>query len=510
LNPLTSVAARIALLLAFHTSPSQHQTGYEKTSTMNSTTTITAAATALTVILILISPAPGANAQLSSRPIQIKNESGKRAEVYWVDPSNGQMVKQTSSFLVAGQTLELNSYVNHTFLVKEFLAGEPDECKADPPKYKSPTRSPLCRPPSEAYITVNDSDDQVIHILKDMKIKTEDSQSKAREITSSITSTCQEEVKDRISAASGRHTMDPAQVLDAFVQCAQPLVVSKLEEAQKESKAQAMMRMDMGAQWEEYTCNDFDLPTTPPKSKHYWQDDDGKEHEVGVLLNRDEAKIHYVKNFITPEECKAIEAAAAPSLHKATVADGAGGSELVKSRKAMQAGVRVPWEKEGDGDPIAVVSRRIYDYVNDVTGYNIEEAGQEDIMSIQYKGRGIDDPEPDRYRPHCDGQCNGQSFRPSGRVATMVMYCEAPSKGGATNFRNVGVHIVPEVGTAAFFSYLGSDFVTDNRLTEHSCCPVLEGEKKIAVQWLRLGVDEDNPWSSFNTLGVKYSETLDQ
>jgi len=90
------------------------------------------------------------------------------------------------------------------------------------------------------------------------------------------------------------------------------------------------------------------------------------------------------------------------------------------------------------------------------------------------------------------------------------MYCEAPSKGGATNFRNVGVHIVPEAGTAAFFSYLGSDMVTDNRLTEHSCCPVLEGEKKIAVQWLRMGVDEQNPWSSFNTLGVKYSETLDQ
>ena len=234
-----------------------------------------------------------------------------------------------------------------------------------------------------------------------------------------------------------------------------------------------------------------------------------QEHEVGVLLDRDEAKIHYVKNFITPEECKAIEAAAAPLLHKATVADGSGGSELVKSRKALQAGVR-PWEREEGGDPIAAVRRRLYDYVNDATGHNIEEAGQEDIMSIQYKGRGIDDPEPDRYRPHCDGQCDGLLFRPSGRVATVVMYCEAPRKGGATNFRNVGVHIVPEAGTAAFFSYLGSDFVTDNRLTEHSCCPVIEGEKKIAVQWLRLGVDEESPWSSFNTLGVKYSETLDK
>jgi len=193
-----------------------------------------------------------------------------------------------------------------------------------------------------------------------------------------------------------------------------------------------MMRMEMGAQWEEYTCSDFDLPTTSPKRVKFWQDDDGKDHEVGVLLDRDEAKIHYVKDFITPEECKAIEAAAAPSLHDATVADGKGGSELVKSRKALQAGVRVPWEKEGDGDPIAALSRRVYDYVNDELPFDIQKDGQEDLMSIQYRGRGINDPEPDRYRPHCDGQCDGLLFRPSGRVATMVMYCEEPRRGGVS------------------------------------------------------------------------------
>lgn len=175
----------------------------------------------------------------------------------------------------------------------------------------------------------------------------------------------------------------------------------------------------------------------------------------------------------------------------------------MKSRKALQAGIRVPWDKEKADDPIAAVSRRLYTYINDATGYGIQEAGQEDIMSIQYTGRGLDDTEPDRYMPHCDGQCDGLTFQTAGRVATMVMYCETPLKGGATNFRNVGIHIVPEAGTAAFFSYLGSNGQTDDHLTEHSCCPVLEGNKKIAVQWLRLGVDEKNPWDSFNTLNVK-------
>ncbi len=39
----------------------------------------------------------------------------------------------------------------------------------------------------------------------------------------------------------------------------------------------------------------------------------------------------------------------------------------------------------------------------------------------------------------------------------------------------------------------------DSGFTEHSGCPVYEGEKKIVTQWIRLGVDNDNPWDSFNT-----------
>ena len=38
-----------------------------------------------------------------------------------------------------------------------------------------------------------------------------------------------------------------------------------------------------------------------------------------------------------------------------------------------------------------------------------------------------------------------------------------------------------------------------NRLTQHSGCPVLEGEKRIVTQWIRLGVSEETPWDSFDT-----------
>ena len=394
--------------------------------------------------------------------------------------------------MVNGQSVALNSFVNHTFMVRE-IPDSSGECKVG--KLTTPSISPVCR---TAYLSVNDHEDQVIHILQDMEIEVEDSVSVAEDVSSSILSKCKEEVRRSIELGE----MDASDAIEAFTSCTHPLISHEIEIKNKEIHDQEELRTEIGVQWEEYTCSDFNLPTTTAKSTHRWNYR-GKEHDVGVLLDRDEAKIHYVKNFITPEECAAIEAAAAPTLHRATVADGSGGSHLQKSRKAMQAGVRVPWERESEGDHIASISRKLYTYINDATGYNLQPDGQEDLMSIQYFGRGLDDPEPDRYMPHCDGQCDGLKFQEAGRVATMVMYCKAPEKGGATNFRNVGVHVVPEAGTAAFFSYLGSDGRTDKHLTEHSCCPVVEGEKKIAVQWLRLGVDEENPWDSFNTLNVK-------
>ena len=87
------------------------------------------------------------------------------------------------------------------------------------------------------------------------------------------------------------------------------------------------------------------------------------------------------------------------------------------------------------------------------------------------------------------------------------MFTQTQSPGGHTNFRNSGVHIKSEPHNAVFFSYIDPDTrVMDTGFTEHSGCPVFEGEKKIVTQWIRLGVDEENPWTAFNTLGILKSE----
>jgi hypothetical protein len=131
----------------------------------------------------------------------------------------------------------------------------------------------------------------VIHIVEDMKLELEDSSSKAQVTTNSMSSNCRTKVDEQIKANAA---MNPIDAIDSFLSCTQPLVANKIEELNNEIKEQASLRRLMAGNWEDYTCADFDLPTTTPEKMSSW-DYQGKEHVVGVLLDRDTAKIHYVK-----------------------------------------------------------------------------------------------------------------------------------------------------------------------------------------------------------------------
>ena len=337
-------------------------------------------------------------------------------------------------------------------------------------------------------------------VKRDLEVDFVDALTKARDYAKDATENCKKKSQEALK--SGYDTLE---VMDELAMCLQDEATHLFQKKNDEIAFEAEVRLDISAQLENHTCAEPDKQTSEPIEIRTWIHKDEDTRDVFVLHDRPASQIHVLKNFISEEECQAFQKAAQPKLHRGTVADGKGGHRLSEHRKAFQAGLRVPWENEAEGNPIARVVRRIYDYTNDAVGYNLTIEGQESLMSIQYFGIGKGSNEaPDQYRPHCDGECDGLPHKSGGRVATMVMYCTVPELGGATNFQNSNVFVKPEVGAAAFFSYLDPvKMMKEPGFTSHSGCPVIEGTKRIAVQWMRLGVDNENPWDSFNTLTIK-------
>jgi len=446
---------------------------------------------ALTIFLNLIIAVQNNNIDQYRRPIQIINETGRRFEVFWVSVDTGELVPQLQQPVSAGATANLNSFMTHTFELREVPSSKTGECSGD---------DNVCH---AVRFTVNENQNQAFYIRKDYSVDHFDDTTRAKEAAVDVMSSCEERAKASIGDGN------PDIVVDDLIKCVKKSVANKIKKSMDEVTYQAKLRTQMADKWENYTCADDTLPTSPSTRTYTWND--GKTLDsikVDVLHEKESSQIHFLTDFITHEECVAMEEAARPKLHAATVASGDGGSKLSESRKAMQAGIDVNWEKEAEGDLIARLSRRVYNYNNYVTGLNIDEFGQENLMSIQYKGRGEEDEAPDRYMPHCDGDCEtGLPHRNGTRVATMVMYCDIPTQGGATNFKNAGVHIKPTKHGAVYFLYMNPEnHYMDKGFTTHSGCPVIEGEKKIVTQWIRHGVDKENPWDSFNTLGIQYKD----
>jgi prolyl 4-hydroxylase len=156
---------------------------------------------------------------------------------------------------------------------------------------------------------------------------------------------------------------------------------------------------------------------------------------------------------------------------------------------------------------------------NHHTGYQLRPEGQESFTIIQYNVE-------DQYtyvihifkylflilfliiymilRPHCDSSCDGTKHHSGGRVATAVLYCKIADRGGATTFTKSDIFIKPKNNSVTFFSYMGPDGLMDpESLTEHSGCPVEEGEKWITTFWMREGVTAQDPWTMFDPSGVR-------
>lgn len=275
-------------------------------------------------------------------------------------------------------------------------------------------------------------------------------------------------------------------VMNQFHSCLLNSATSMLGKQTQKVEFESNIRTQVARSMENLTCSsDLQFAETPDVDVREWTSErDNKTRTVHVKLDRHEAHIHVVENFVNQEECEAVEAQVAGTLSIAVIEDGKGGVQVNKGRKALQAYLEPDWSKEHQDDPITALSRRIFEYASHDLSVNITEHGQEPLMSIQYAGRGLKDFEPDRYQPHCDGKCEGRPWLHASRVATMVIYCQIPDQdgGGNTNFQNADVTVKPTLWNGVFFSYVDPRTnITDKGWSQHSGCPVFQGVKRCAL-----------------------------
>ena len=237
-------------------------------------------------------------------------------------------------------------------------------------------------------------------------------------------------------------------------------------------KQERVVKKRLAKQMRGYVCADTSLKTTPPISSGTWTHI-GKRYSYHDLFAQQQVQIKVLDDFVTPFECEELQKRAQGRMATAAIVGDNGKATVTTARKAKAASVDPIRNPQTPNDPIARLQDRIYAFTNSMTGYGLSTKGQEGFSVIKYLANNGDE-----YTEHCDGACDGTAVKKGGRVATMVLYCEAAEQGGATTFMNADVLVVPKKGQAAFWSYKGEEGVMDEgMLSEHSGCPVLEGGK---------------------------------
>jgi hypothetical protein len=386
--------------------------------------------------LILLALPAAITIEVQTVFVIVRNESERECSVSWVNPQDGV---RAPLFRVADEAgHSITSYEGHTFEIKE--SGD-------------------CEESSSCLVTMftvgKEAREQSFVVDTNFQVLEASKWNKTTESLNDRLMRCRNQAKTKLQMVdSSSREQSRNQIAQDYGVCVKKGLASTLRMGNAEVAFAQTVTQSTASGMENFTCSDPNRGSSPDVETRAWRSEkDGKTRAVRVKLERPTSRIHVIEEFAYQEECDAMQDAAKDILHQAATGDGKGGSQLSDHRKAMQASINPAWSQENDGDLIARISRRVYDYVNYALDMNIDEHGQEPLMSIQYFGRGHNDTTPDRYMPHCDGPCEGDPFVSGLRMATVVIYCDVPEVGGHTNFQNANVHVKPEARSAVFFSY---------------------------------------------------------
>jgi prolyl 4-hydroxylase len=197
-------------------------------------------------------------------------------------------------------------------------------------------------------------------------------------------------------------------------------------------------------------------------------------HEVRVLASLRDPRIVVFGGLLTDAECVELMALAEPRLARSeTVGTHDADTEVNVARTSdgMFFG-------RGEKPLIATLETRVAELLHWPMDHG------EGLQILRYRPGA-------EYRPHYDFFDPAHAGTPrilqrgGQRLATLVIYLNTPTVGGATTFPDIGLEVAPVRGNAVFFSYARPHPGTR---TLHGGAPVVEGEKWVATKWLREGI----------------------
>lgn len=200
----------------------------------------------------------------------------------------------------------------------------------------------------------------------------------------------------------------------------------------------------------------------------------GRTHQVLTAVQS--PNIVVLGGFLDEAACRDLIDLARPRMKRSSVVHHAEGVRIDETRTSSGCHFR-----RGEVALVADIEQRIAE----LTGIPPENG--EGLQVLHYLPGQHYIPHWDYFPP--ESPSSADIVRPElggQRVATFIAYLNTVSLGGETEFPRAGVKVAAVQGNACFFSYWTADGELDP-LTLHSGNAVIDGEKWIAVKWLREG-----------------------
>jgi len=175
-----------------------------------------------------------------------------------------------------------------------------------------------------------------------------------------------------------------------------------------------------------------------------------------------------LEHFLSPDECQALIAVARAKLQKS----GLLGFQRENYRTSSGA-----WLAPDD---LPAVIGKIRQLVCTLTGLPPEN--QEPVQVLHYAVGQEYLPHQDFWHPNTD-YYDGQMARGGQRPWSVMIYLNDVPRGGGTAFPDVGIHVAAERGKV--LAWRNTIDGTLNYESLHAGLPVEEGEKWVAVTWVR-------------------------